>query len=89
MSEKRIVEVKNGDGWISVKGICDVKKGDVFRMFEDSDKTKPVYWKGKNGAEAEFIAMSDPHPWSGDREIHPCSEKRCVDAVPISGCHNG
>jgi len=54
---KRIVEKKVGDQWIEVE-FEDLKKGDIFRMFDD-DEGKREICKTKKG-ETEFVADSDP-----------------------------
>lgn len=55
---RRTVERFDGDKWIRVKGIEELHKGDIFRIFEPSGK--PVVG---NKRETIFYAISEPY-WS-------------------------
>jgi hypothetical protein len=50
--ELRIVERKEDSLWVRVRMI-EIKKGDVFRMFEDGT---PIEWSGKTEFEAAYDA---------------------------------
>lgn len=51
MDNLRVVEKKDGTDWIRCR-LAEIKKGDIFRMFEDDE---PVIFNSKT----EFIALSD------------------------------
>lgn len=54
----RKVERLSCDIWLSIE-FEDLKKGDIFRLFEDDEKTELV--KGKEG-HVNFIVLSLPVP---------------------------
>jgi hypothetical protein len=58
LKRMRDVEVKYGDKWLLVEGLHKVRKGQVFRLWDDIDT--PVY--DTNG-KTEFLATSEPY-WS-------------------------
>ena len=55
------MEKKVGEEWIEI-AFKDLRKGDIFRMFEDDEKKEPC--RGIKG-ETEFVAYSDPEEVNG------------------------
>lgn len=62
---QRKVEVQRGDDWQETR-LEDIKAGEVFRLFEDPEKTVPVTGEGKSG---QFVAKSDPCYWAGELRV--------------------
>lgn len=59
---RRKVEVLRGDEWQETQ-LEDIKAADVFRMFEDPEKTVPVKGTGNSG---QFVAKADPCYQAGE-----------------------
>lgn len=66
---RRITEVLRNGEWVKVSGLCDVTKGDIFRMFELNGE--PVLSSG----EIEMYANDNPFMRNGRWTIECCTRK--------------
>jgi len=72
---RRITEVLRDGKWVRVSGLCDVVKGDIFRMFENDGD--PVLSNG----EIEMYANDTPFIRDGRWTIECCTWKEWNEYV--------